>query len=214
MDYCPFNFYRTSPDVSASYTSVLRNLQSTVKYAQAGLSRPGCWAYADMLELGCAQGAHGDKDIGLTPAESRSHFWSWVIVSSPLTLSMDVNNDTIMDEVWPLISNPEVLEVNQAYAGFSGGPFQQDDSHSQFFYKPIDSDRMAVLLLNNDDQPSDLSFAFTDIPGNKCARSNAASCNVRDINTRKDLGSFVQSYTAKQVGAHDAMFLMLSSVSA
>ena len=45
-------------------------------------------------------GPHGAGDSGLNPAETRSHFWSWVIVSSPLTLSMDVTNDTIMDEVY------------------------------------------------------------------------------------------------------------------
>ena len=35
---------------------------------------------------------------GLSMAETRAHFGSWAIVSSPLTLSMDVNNDTIMDQ--------------------------------------------------------------------------------------------------------------------
>ena len=56
LDYCPFNFYRSSGDVAATYTSVLRNLASVTRYAQAGLSRPGCWAYPDMLEVGCEHG--------------------------------------------------------------------------------------------------------------------------------------------------------------
>ena len=37
--------------------------------------------------------------------ETRSHFAAWAIVSSPLTLAMDVNNDTVMDAVWDIIAN-------------------------------------------------------------------------------------------------------------
>jgi hypothetical protein len=52
-----------------------------------------------MCKVGCTHGPHGDNDPGLSPAETRSHFGAWSIVSSPLTLSHDVNNDTIMDAV-------------------------------------------------------------------------------------------------------------------
>lgn len=121
-----------------------------------------------------------------------------------------MTNDTIMDAVWPVISNPEVLEVNQAYAGFSGGPFAQNGTISQFFYKPLPDDRMAVLLMNNDVNPQDLTLVLTDVPGIRCARNQQSSCNIRDINLRKDLGSFPGSYTWKQVGAHDAVFVILS----
>ena len=47
--WCPWNLYRTSGDVRANYASIVGNLASTVKYATTGLSRPGCWAYPDML---------------------------------------------------------------------------------------------------------------------------------------------------------------------
>jgi hypothetical protein len=52
---------------------------------------------------------------------------AWAVVSSPLTLSHDVNNDTIMDAVWPLISNTEVIAVNQAWAGHAGSVFKASD---------------------------------------------------------------------------------------
>merc|ERR1711939_186472 len=118
--WCPWNFYRTSGDVHASYSSVMGNLNSVTKFSSRNLSYPGCWAYPDMLEVGC----HG----GLSMAETRSHFGSWVIVSSPLTLSHDVNDDVVMDQVWPIISNKEVIAVSQSYFGFSGGPFQSSTS--------------------------------------------------------------------------------------
>jgi alpha-galactosidase len=145
--WCPWNFYRTSGDVRAEYSSIISNLQTTIKYALSGLSGPGCWAYPDMLEVGCANGPGGPSDPGLTPQETRSHFGAWSIVSSPLTLSHDVNNDTIMDAIWPVIANPEVINVNQAWYGHSGSPFYNGTS-SQYFYKPIGRNQVAVLLMN------------------------------------------------------------------
>jgi hypothetical protein len=73
-----------------------------------------------MLEVGCAHGPGGDNDPGLSFVEARTHFGAWCIVSSPLILSHDTNNDTISDEIWPIISNTEAIAVNQAWAGESG----------------------------------------------------------------------------------------------
>lgn len=219
--WCPWNLYRTSGDVRASYSSIVGNLQTTVKWAQTNLSKPGCWAYPDMLEVGCAHGPGGASDPGLSPQETRSHFGAWSIVSSPLTLSHDVNNDTIMDAIWPIIANPEAIEVNQAWAGHSGSPFAQADekvtlsdavesfdmNKYQFFYKPMQADgaKTAVLLMNHLTDSQDLKFNFADVPGVKCSK-----CNVRDVWQRKDLGTFSDSYTAKGVEGHDAAFLTIT----
>jgi alpha-galactosidase len=42
---CPWNFYRTSQDVRASFASVMHNLHTTIHLAENNLSYPGCWAY-------------------------------------------------------------------------------------------------------------------------------------------------------------------------
>ena len=39
----PWNYFRTSGDVAASYDSVVGNLQTTIQWAKGGLSKPGCW---------------------------------------------------------------------------------------------------------------------------------------------------------------------------
>ena len=124
LDWCPWNFYRTSGDVRASYASVMANLATTYKYADTLLSRPGCWSYPDMLEVGCEHGPGGDEDAGLSDTETRTHFGAWAIISSPLTLSMDINNSTIMDEVWDIVANKEAIAINQAWFGHPGGPFK------------------------------------------------------------------------------------------
>lgn len=143
--HCPWNFFRTSMDIRASYSSIVTNLQTTVHWAQQGLSRPGCWAYPDMMQVGCAHGPGGDSDPGLTFAEARSHFGAWCIVSSPLTLSHDVNNDTVMDAIWPLISNKEALAVNQAWAGHSGSPLKSSMTYVQFRQSDLDMRKLELL---------------------------------------------------------------------
>merc|ERR1712159_935255 len=77
-----------------------------------------------MLEVGCLHGPGGADDPGLSFVETRTHFGALVIVSSPLILSHDVNNDTITDQIWSIISNKEAIDISQTYAGFSGGPFK------------------------------------------------------------------------------------------
>jgi alpha-galactosidase len=235
--WCPWNFYRTSGDVRAVYSSVVSNLHSTIQYAQQNLSYPGCWAYPDMLEVGCQHGPGGATDRGLNAAETRSHFGAWAIVSSPLTLSHDVNNATIMDQIWDVISNKEVIAVNQAYAGHSGSPFksssdtvQLDDvNHGrmekgmteeerqatgpttapswEYYYKPLGGGKTAVLLMNHGDSSAELSLSFGDIPGVSCSK-----CSLRDIWNHKELGSFSSTYSTT-VASHDAAFLVVTAAS-
>ena len=48
---CPWNFYRSSGDVRASYASILSNLATTFPLHAANLSYPGCWACVSFLLL-------------------------------------------------------------------------------------------------------------------------------------------------------------------
>lgn len=220
---CPWNFYRSSGDVRASYASVLSNLATVAPLHEANLSYPGCWAYPDMLQVGCQHGPGGASDPGLSMEETRSHFGSWAIVSSPLTLSHDVNNDTVMEKIWDIIANTEVIEVNQAYVGDSGGVYETSDSFVEIadpelettplstpsyqnLYKPIGNGRVAVLLMNADDHVQSLKADFSKVPTLNCGSNG---CSVRDIWNHNDVGVFTDSFTAK-VNSHDAAFLVLA----
>eukprot|EP00928_Gymnodinium_smaydae_P033234 TRINITY_DN23857_c0_g2_i1.p1 TRINITY_DN23857_c0_g2~~TRINITY_DN23857_c0_g2_i1.p1 ORF type:complete len:445 (-),score=86.88 TRINITY_DN23857_c0_g2_i1:117-1451(-) len=226
--WCPWNFYRTSGDVRATYSSVMGNLNSVTKFSSRNLSYPGCWAYPDMLEVGCHN--------GLNAAETRTHFGAWVIVSSPLTLSHDVNNDTIMDEIWPVIANKEAIAISQTYAGFSGGPFKSSSrevvldevnpsamhkrmsdeerratgptvaASFQYFYKPLDfqNTSAAVLLINSDSSEQTLHMTVSDVPG-----IQGPCDSVRDIWEHEDLAGSTAAMDFK-VGAHDSAFVKLS----
>lgn len=217
---CPHShYYRVSADIRASYGGVNNNFKVLLRYSTGHLSKPGCWAYGDMLQVGVKDGVGGREDTGLSLAEARSHFGSWCIVSSPLFLGNDLNDDVIMDQVWPIIANKEAIEVNQAWAGHSGRVFQQAEEEVdiplrtewvvrapkfQYLFKPVDSHRVAVLLMNHAPTEQRLTLDFAAIPGVTCRR-----CHVRDIWTHMDLGIIAQSYSVSVEG-HDAAFLMIS----
>ena len=55
--WCPFNFFRTSGDISGSWGSIFRNLQTVDKHqpwngtADDVKTGPGCWAYPYDIKL-------------------------------------------------------------------------------------------------------------------------------------------------------------------
>ena len=130
---CPYNYYRSSGDIQLSYASVLSNLASIERYRARNMSIPGCWSYPDMLQIGIRHGLTGK--IGLTLSETRSHFGAWCIVSSPLFLGHDVNDVEVAEFIWDIIANREALEVNQAYAGDSGGVYESSPSQVEIEYE-------------------------------------------------------------------------------
>ena len=101
--WCPYNFFRTSGDIINVWGRVIENLLSTTKFlSKTGQgvspvdrpaeppicfpppppplvpppmpeSRPGCWAYPDMLEVGRMEGS-GQTSAAMSADESASHF--------------------------------------------------------------------------------------------------------------------------------------------
>lgn len=67
--WCPWNYFRSSGDIRASYDAVVGNLQTTIQWAQQGLSQPGCWAYPDMRRYTNTLffSARENEAVGLTP---------------------------------------------------------------------------------------------------------------------------------------------------
>jgi hypothetical protein len=106
--WCPYNMFRTCGDIGPDFGGVMAHLHSTIPYLDLKdpISRPGCWAYPDMLEVGNFVGPNN-----LT--ESKTHFGGWCIVSAPLILGMDLTDSETLDAVWPIISNKEAVSQKQ-----------------------------------------------------------------------------------------------------
>ena len=81
----------------------------------------------------------------------------------------------------------------------------------QYFYKPVEwhGAKTAVLLMNHGGDVADLSLSFADIPGVSCTK-----CALRELWSHTDLGTFDGGYTAKAVGSHDCVFLIVTPAAA
>lgn len=91
--------WRMSPDIIDEWWSVRdiidRNLYLSAYCREGGVND------MDMLEVG----------RGLTAVEDTTHFALWCIMSSPLVIGCDVTK--ISDEALGLLSNPELIALNQ-----------------------------------------------------------------------------------------------------
>ena len=83
-----------------------------------------------MLEVGVSN-TQGHATL-LNYLETRSHFGLWCIASTPLILGFDLNNSTAMDSVWEIITNREVIRVNQEWAGFAGADYYSSPDNTTF----------------------------------------------------------------------------------
>jgi hypothetical protein len=54
-------------------------------------------------------------------AEDRTHFSAWCIVSSPLVLGHNISDQTQTSKIWPIVTNQKAIDVNQNFAGHTGG---------------------------------------------------------------------------------------------
>jgi hypothetical protein len=192
-----------------------------------------------MLEVGCDHGPGGEDDPGLSYVEARTHFGAWCIVSSPLILSHDTNNDTITDEIWPIISNTEAIAINQAWAGDSGtifassrrviainppaavdhpnfpAPLEADEqvaTHAaswQQWSKKLGDKQAALLVMNNDGETQTVTVKFSDMPTFKDASFSTFS--LRDVWAHKDLGEAKDGWTVT-LESHDSAFLVVDAV--
>ena len=75
-------------------------------YQYAG---PGGWNDPDMLEVG---------NGGMTYEEYKTHFGLWAISKAPLLIGCDIT--TMRKEIKDILTNPEVIGVNQDSLGEQG----------------------------------------------------------------------------------------------
>jgi alpha-galactosidase len=166
-----------------------------LKYPTGFVSRPGCWAFPGDLQVGNLSPEYGATVDDM----DQTHFSLWVIMSSPLVLGFDLTNATVLDRVWPIITNTEVLAVSQTWGGHPGrraafspvnitvkcGPKPQ----YEIWAKPLPADEWAVLLVNNFDTPQVITVNFADVPWTGPAK-------LRDLYQHKELGTVSDSYTS------------------
>ena len=202
LDSCAFHMFRTSGDISATWSSMFWNLQTTRAFqAEPPLSRPGCWAYPDMLEVGRLK----------SPAEDRTHFAAWAITSSPLILGHRITDQATNERVWPIVSNKRAIAINQAWAGHPGRHVAERFGHSlrpvQVWAKPLPGGALAALLINDNSAALEDELA---VPLSKLGLDPAARFNVIDVWTGLSEEARVADGVLRMAArGHDSMFLRL-----
>jgi len=150
---------------------------------------PGHWNDPDMLQVGNLKDLEGDRrDIG-----DRAHFSLWCILAAPLMAGNDLR--TMSDNVRKVLTAPELIAVNQDPRGIQGYKIFEEDG-CEVYNKPLADGTTAVLLLNKRREKASITVQWDKI-------GLSSSQPVRDLWTRKDLGEFKDSFTARNLGRHE-----------
>lgn len=133
------HLWRTTGDISDNWGSVTSILDQQVGLEE--YSGPNAWNDPDMLEVG---------NGGMTTDEYRSHMALWSVMNAPLIAGNDLRD---MDaETLDMLTDPEVLAVNQDWAGVQGHRVV-DHGDVEVWAKPLSGGGVAAVLLNRSDRP-------------------------------------------------------------
>ncbi len=184
------HLWRTTGDIDDSWASMLTNADlSSLHQAVAG---PGGWNDPDMLEVG---------NGGMTEDEYRAHFSLWAIMAAPLIAGNDLRTMTAATR--DILTNREVIAVDQDSLGVQGWLAEQPAPGLQVWVKPLKGGSRAVLLLNRTGGPAPMRVDFTAIG------LTAARAKVRDLWAHEYRGSFTGGYTAS-VPSHAVVMVSVS----
>jgi alpha-galactosidase len=169
------NLWRTDDDIRDDYYTM-----AELGFGQNGLEQfagPGHWNDPDMLEVG---------NGGMTTDEYRTHMSLWCILAAPLITGN--NLATMDDETRAILTNPEIIAVDQDPLGIQGHRIRQEGP-LEVWMKPLKDGSIAVGLFNRGWGAMPVSVNFRDVGlGN--------SAVVRDLWAKKDLGAFPETYSA------------------
>jgi hypothetical protein len=155
-------------------SSMKDEFDAALAWSQTSGITPGHWPDADMLPLGTI----GNRACAFTHNQQVQVMTFWAIMPSPLIfggMPTKLSNDS-----WTLalLTNEEVLAVNQDALGARGKRVSQPGTN-EVWAKDLADGRKAVALFNRDTQDATIAVTFTqlDLTGTPV---------VRDLWNRKD----------------------------
>ena len=190
--------WRTSQDIiyygeSASMDRVLANFDSA---QHATAQSPGHYNDPDMLIVGMPS---------FTAAQNRTHLGLWAISGAPLLAGN--NLATMSADTRAVLTNPEVIAIDQDPLGHQGTKVAEDTSGLQVYSKTLSgTGKRAVLLLNRTGATATITARWSSL-------GLTGTATVRNPWTATTLGSFASSYTAS-VPSKSAVLLTVAGTSA
>jgi alpha-galactosidase len=191
------NSWRTTGDISDVWASTKKDQLGVVDILdmQVGLESfagPGHWNDPDMLEVG---------NGGMTVPEYRAHFSLWSLLASPLMAGNDLRD--MKPEIQQILTNKEVIAVNQDPLGKQGRRVHKDGD-LEVWAKQMQDGGRAVILLNRGTDEKEIGVSWQEI-----GYPNHLSASVRDLWQAKDLGSFKENFSA-QVPPHAVVMVRVN----
>ncbi|PIA35326.1 hypothetical protein AQUCO_03500016v1 [Aquilegia coerulea] len=156
------NSWRTTGDIEDNWGSMISRADENDKWAS--YAGPGAWNDPDMLEIG---------NGGMTTEEYRSHMSIWALVKAPLLIGCDIRS--MSNESYELLSNKEVIAVNQDRLGVQGKKVKKDGD-LEVWAGPLSGSRVAVVLWNRGSSQSEMTAYFSDI-----GLKSSTVAEVRDL---------------------------------
>ena len=191
------NLWRTTGDISDQWETNekgslgmlnILDLQNGIE-SYAG---PGHWNDPDMLEVG---------NGGMTTEEYRAHFSLWSILAAPLIAGNDLRD--MKPEIHDILTNKEVISVNQDPLGSEGRRVVKDGDLEVWARQMQDGSR-AVVLLNRASTEKEISFAWENL-----GYPSHLNAKVRDLWQARDLGQFKEKFSTT-VAPHSAVMLRVA----
>jgi alpha-galactosidase len=140
---------------------------------------PGHWNDPDMLEIG---------NGGMTDMEYRTHMSLWCLLAAPLLAGNDLR--TMTPAITEILTNKEVIAVNQDPLGSEGRRVLKDGDQEVWSKQMQDGSR-AVVLLNRAVTEKEIGFSWENL-----GYPSHLTAGVRDLWQAKDLGRFKEKFSA------------------
>jgi alpha-galactosidase len=200
------NCWRTTGDISDSWLSMAAKafyipvsrgqkvLEGAPGDRWAAFARPGHWNDPDMMVLGVVNFGGKQHPTRLTPDEQYLHMTQWCMASAPLLLGCDL--DKLDDFTLNLISNDEVIAVDQDALGKQATLASNDGNNLLVYSKNLKDGSKAVALYNLGPERTKVTAKWADL-------KLAGKRDVRDLWRQKDLGQFTDEFSIT-VASHGA----------
>jgi alpha-galactosidase len=204
-----YNCWRTTGDIGDSWLSMAakafyinapkgaKELDGAPSDRWAQYARPGHWNDPDMMVLGVVNFGGKQHPTRLTPDEQYLHVTAWCMAAAPLLLGCDL--DKLDEFTLNLISNDEVLAVDQDALGKQATVASNDGNTLLVYARPLEDGSQAVALYNLGHEPAKVTAKWADL---KLSGEHA----VRDLWRQKDLGKFGSEFSMTVAG-HGAEML-------
>jgi alpha-galactosidase len=155
------NSWRTTGDISASFSRMLSIFHSNVSLAS--YAGPGHWNDPDMLEVG----------NGMSATEDRSEFSLWAEMAAPLIIGTNLTSAS--STTLGILGNKNVIAVDQDSLGKQGTEVSSSGG-LDVLAKPLANGDVAVALFNENSSTATISTTTAAI-----GKTGASSYTLTDL---------------------------------